>query len=155
MRTAVSMKSSCATSTTSGLTNRMVFGRLTSYPKDCPVPLMVSHQLRSCRRRPPPPESSAYQICRTSGWSVCKVEISGTVDRALNAMLSGSPWVVPSSEVISPPPSMMSREGCWYALCRKVARTGQVFTLWSAALLFMELNALVASTRSMPSVDLA
>ena len=64
-----------------------------------------------------------------------------------------SPWVVPSTESISPPPRINMHTGSWCVLISTVENLGHmIWMLCNAAFLFSELNALLASTRNTPSV---
>ena len=64
-----------------------------------------------------------------------------------------SPQVVPSTESISSPPWINMRTGSRYVLISTVENSGHMIRmLCSAAFLFSELNALLASTRITPSV---
>ena len=59
---------------------------------------------------------------------------------------------MPSTESISPPPWINMRTGSRYVLIGTVINSGHIRMLRSAAFLFSELNALLASTRITPSV---
>ena len=64
-----------------------------------------------------------------------------------------STWVVPYTESISPPPWINVRIGSRYVLVSTVENLEHMIRmLCSAAFLFSELNALLASTRITPSV---
>ena len=64
-----------------------------------------------------------------------------------------SPRVVPSAGSISSPPWINMRTGSRYVLISTVENSGHMIRmLCSAAFLFSELNALLASTRVTPSV---
>ena len=71
-----------------------------------------------------------------------------------HGIANGSPWVVPSSDCISPPPAINNRAGLRYVLIKYVAIYGHVIlTLWRLTDLFMVLKAIVASMSNTASVD--
>ena len=91
--------------------------------------------------------SSANHTCLALGSASLSLSISGLTAKAYIAIANGSPWVVPSLESISPPPTIKSLIGAWYGLLSMVDIVGHItWMLWRAACLFMTLKAFEAST---------
>ena len=91
--------------------------------------------------------SSANHTCLALGSASLSLSISGLTAKAYIAIANGSPWVVPSLESISPPPTIKSLIGAWYVLLSMVDIAGHITRmLWRAACLFMTLKAFEAST---------
>ena len=136
------------------VTSHVLLG-LGKYPKDGPSLVSVSHHSRRSDTLPAAAASSAYQIklCYAVPGVPIKL-MRGTVARAYMGMASGSPCVVLSSESRRSPSTKRS-VGSLYVLIRIVASAGQVLlilSLWRAVWRLSELNAFLASTKSIASL---